>query len=1041
MTVRLWPLLLLIPSFSPAAEEARVDFNHQIRPLLSDRCFTCHGPDENARKAKLRLDLPPGNSSKIIVPGKPAESELFRRIVTKDPADLMPPPDSRLSLSTTEIDLIRRWIEQGAEYTGHWAFIPPQKPSPPQVEDPDGFVRNPIDAFVLERLRREKLQPAPEASRTTLIRRLSFDLRGLPPSPEEIRNFLADTSPDAYEKVVARFLESPAYGEHMAAAWLDLARYADTYGYQNDVERDMSPWRDWVINAFNRNLPYDQFLLEQLAGDLLPEATRDQILATAFNRLHRQTNEGGSIEEEWRTEYVADRLNTMGTAFLGLSLECARCHDHKYDPITQADYYRLFAFFNSIDESGLYSHFTRATPSPTLLLYPEGAEEKHRSLKQQVAGAEAALARVAGEAGPRFEAWLESGVGQIVLPEPVAAYPFNEVEKDNTPNTALPEKPARLADAPQLVEGRDGKALRFDGENAVVCKEAGQFKRTDPFTIAFWLKRQDDVERAVVLHYSRSWTDSASRGYELLLEHGRPAFHLVHFWPGNAIGVRGTQALPLNAWTHVALTYDGSSRAAGLRIFVNGEPAETEMVRDNLYKDIQHRKEWGDSDAGKIELTLAARFRDVGFKNGELDELKIFALPLTPGEVRLLAGTPSEQPSRERLLDFYLHRVDAGFAAAQAELKRLREEENNFVNDIPQIMVMREMARPRPTYFLKRGAYDAPGDRVEPGTPENLMAFPENLPRNRLGLARWMTDPQNPLTARVAVNRIWQMHFGQGLVPTLEDFGNQGELPSHPELLDWLAVTFIESGWDVKALHRLIAGSATYRQSSTANPGLVAADPGNVLLARGPRHRLPAELIRDQALAASGLLTRTIGGPSVKPYQPAGLWEESGTGKSYRQDKGDKLYRRSLYTFWRRTAPPPSMLVFDAVSREVCTAQRQVTSTPLQSLVLLNDPQFVEAARVMAEKLVRQHGTNIGARIDSAFELLASRQPQAAERDILHRLYAEQLEYFKSNPGTAEKLLATGEHARDKDLSAEDVAATTLVASALMNHDEFVMKR
>jgi hypothetical protein len=1039
--VRLWALLLLTPFFAPAAEAGRVDFNHQIRPLLSDRCFTCHGPDENARKAKLRLDLPPPAGSKLIVPGKSSESELLRRITASDPDDLMPPPDSKLSLKPDEIALIRRWIDQGAEYMAHWAFIPLQKTSPPEIEDPDGFVRNPVDAFVLKRLLREKLKPSPEASRSTLIRRLSFDLRGLPPSPEEVSEFIADASPDAYEKLVGRFLDSPAYGEQMATAWLDLARYADTYGYQNDVERDMSAWRDWVIHAFNRNLPYNEFLTEQLAGDLLPEATRDQILATAFNRLHRQTNEGGSIEEEWRTEYVADRVNTMGTAFLGLSLECARCHDHKYDPITQKDYYRLFAFFNNIDESGLYAHFTRATPSPALLLYGEGAEEKHRFLKNQIAEAEAALALIEKEAGARFEKWIESGPPEIALPDPVSAYSFDEIEKNTTPNSVQPEKPAQLADAPEWVDGREGKALRFNGENSVACKEAGQFGRTDPFTIGFWLKRPDDAERVVVLHYSRSWTDSASRGYELLLEHGRPAFNLVHFWPGNAIGVRANDALPLNAWTHVTLTYDGSSRADGMRIFVNGKPAETEVVRDHLYKDIHHRKEWGDSDAGKIELTLAARFRDVGFKNGEIDELKIFNDALSPGEVRLLAGTAPEQPSREILLAYYLHRMDADYAAARTGLKRLRDEENSFVDDIPEIMVMREMAEKRPTHVLARGAYDAPGEPVEPSTPESIMPFAEELPRNRLGLAQWMTDPKNPLTARVAVNRIWQMHFGGGLVPTVEDFGNQGELPAHPELLDWLAGTFIESGWDVKALHRLIVSSATYRQSSAASAVLVAADPDNRLLARGPKHRLPAELIRDQALAASGLLTPAIGGPSVKPYQPAGLWEESGTGKTYRQDKGEKLYRRSLYTFWRRTAPPPSMLVFDAVSREVCTAQRQVTSTPLQSLVLLNDPQFVEAARVLAEKLVRQHESDVGGRIDRAFELLASRKPQNAERDILRRLYAEQLDYFKSHPGAAEKLLATGEHSRDENLPAEDVAATALIASALMNYDEFVMKR
>ncbi|PYV13875.1 MAG: hypothetical protein DMG07_13190 [Acidobacteria bacterium] len=1019
----------------------KVDFNFEIRPLLSDRCFKCHGPDDRSRMAKLRLDSRE-SALRVIKPGDAAGSEVLRRLTSSDPAVRMPPPWSNLAVTQDEIALIRRWVEAGAEYRPHWSFIPVAAAQAPAVKERD-WPRSGIDNFVLARLEREGLRPQPEAARETLIRRLSLDLTGLPPSLDEIDAFLGDRASGAYERVVDRLLASPRYGERMAGCWLDLARYADTYGYQADVDRDMSPWRDWVIGAFNRNLPWDRFIVEQIAGDLVPGATRDQRLATAFNRLHRQTNEGGSIEEEFRVEYVADRVHTMGTAFLGLTLECSRCHDHKYDPVSQRDYYRLFAFFNNIDESGLYSHFTRATPSPALLLYEDGVEVRHRELRAKLAEAERALARLRASARGRFEEWLRGSALDLALPQPVAAFAFDQADSNKTPNSAAAERPGELVDAPELVDGRRGKALRFSGDNAVVCKGSGAFGRTNSFSFSLWLRPAESQARAVVFHRSRAWTDSGSRGYELVLENGRPAFSLIHFWPGNALSVRARDALPLDEWSHLTVTYDGSSRAAGLRLYRNGRPMAAEIVRDNLYKEIVHRKEWGDMESGKVELMLGARFRDAGFKGGRIDEFRVFDRSLTPLEVEAeAAGAKQVRASAgEELLTYYLNRHDPEYRAALAALDRLRRAESSLIDDVREIMVMQDVAEPRETHLLKRGAYDAPAERVEPGTPDQIMPFPPDLPRNRLGLARWIVDPRNPLTARVAVNQVWKLHFGRGLVATPENFGSQGQLPTHPDLLDWLAHRFVASGWDRKALHRLIVLSATYRQSSEAGPELRARDPENRLLARGPRHRLSAEQIRDSALAASGLLASRIGGPSVKPYQPAGLWEESGTNKTYAADKGEGLYRRSLYTFWRRTSPPPSMLAFDAPSREVCTARREATQTPLQALVLLNDPQFVEAARVLAERLARGGRPNLDGRIEGAFRLLLARRPDERERDVLRRLYSEQLAYFTEHPEAAERYLAVGEHARAGALGAADVAATAVLVSALMNQGEFVMKR
>ncbi|MGC8640165.1 MAG: DUF1553 domain-containing protein [Isosphaeraceae bacterium] len=1049
------PILLFLGTSvlagSPAAAK-KVDFNYQIRPILSDKCFNCHGPDAGKRKAGLRLDTKAGAFAKLksdghaIVPGNLDESELVYRITADDETDRMPPMSLGRSLSAREIELLKQWIAQGAEWKDHWAFIAPAEIQPPEVKHA-AWPRGAIDRFVLARLEAEGLSPSPEASKERLIRRLTFDLTGLPPTLEEIDRFQADHRPEAYERLVDRLLASPRFGERMTVDWLDVARYADTYGYQADVYRAMWPWRDWVIKAFNTNLPFDQFITWQLAGDLLPNPTREQILATAFNRNHRQTNEGGSIEEEWRTEYVADRTITFGAAFLGLTLQCSRCHNHKYDPITQKDFYSLFSFFNSIDESGLYSHFTDAVPTPTMLLCSDEKLQEIAAAEQRIKAAEANLKRLGPARSRMFEAWLR-GVDRESRAAPILSgqigdFPLEAIKNSKVENRADPARPGKTFEGPEVVAGRVGQALKLSGENNITLP-MGNFDRFQPFSIGLWIKTLDKKERAVILHRSRAWTDAGSRGYEILIEDGNLCADLVHFWPGNAIGIRTLDAVPIDRWVHVTMTYDGSSRASGLKLYLDGRPARCEVVRDKLTKNI--------TGGGGDELTVGQRFRDRGFKNGLVDELAVFDRELTPLEAaQLCDGTAlckalAHDPDtlspdlREDLFAYYLANFDAECQSRLAELTDLRKKRSALIDPVPEIMVMKELPRPRPTFVLRRGAYDAPTEPVTRNTPAALLPFSPAWSRNRLGLARWVTDPKQPLTARVIVNRYWQSLFGRGIVATPEDFGSQGQLPSHPELLDWLARTFIDSGWNVKGLWRQIVTSATYRQASEGTPELLAHDPDNILLGRGPRFRLPAEMIRDHALAASGLLVSKLGGPPVKPYQPAGLWKEK-ANIEYTRDVGEGSHRRGLYTFWKRTSPPPAMLTFDATTREVCEVKRSPTATPLQALVLLNDPQYVEAARALAQRAACEGGSSLPDCAEFLFRSLCGRKPSDRELQILQNLYKEQYDEFRSGRSDAAKLLAIGDAPRDASIDPAECAALTVLTQAIMNHDESVMKR
>lgn len=1019
----------------------RITFNRDVRPILSDKCFYCHGPDSAKREADLRLDVRDvAVASGAIVPDKPDESEMLRRILSHDPDEQMPPAIAKLAkLTEAEITTLRRWIEQGAEYEGHWAFLSLSKTA--LGTHPANNVSPRIDEVVIAGLAEQGLQMQPEANRSTLIRRMSFDMTGLPPTPAEVTAFVENQSPDAVESLVDRLLASPAYGEKMAVDWLDTARYADSFGFQVDRPWDMWPWRDWVIKAYNDNMPFDDFITWQLAGDLLPNATDEQILATAFNRLNQQESEGGSVEEEYRVEYVCDRVQTFSTTFLGLTFECARCHDHKFDPLTHKEYYQFFAMFQNIDEAGLYSYFTTSPPTPALTMQDSASHLRLAELRVAVSTIEAAGEELRRSREPAFATWLNSpdrsGKTPLLMPE-LGRFQFETLEGDRLANSVAADKPAVLKGENRLAPGRDGNAVEFTGDD-VIDLPFGNFKREEPFTVSLWLKTPDVKERAVVFHRSRAWTDAASRGYELLIEDGRLKWSLIHFWPGNAASISAKSPLSVNEWVHVVVSSDGSSRASGLSIRINGETTDVEIMKDNLSREI--------TGGGGDNIALGERFRDRGFKGGLVDDFRVFSRRLTNIEalatfdeaaasslVTLPAGQ-LEETRRADLFDHFLMTTGDAWTQYLAALQSARGGFAQFNDGLKEIMVMRELPEPKKAYVLYRGEYTQRREEVFAGTPAVLSPFPENVPKNRLGLATWLIDPRHPLTARVTVNRVWQSLFGRGLVKTSEDFGSQGSRPLYPAVLDSLSLQLIESDWDMKRLVRAIVLSKTYRQRSMADDKTMADDPDNEWLARGPRFRLPAEMIRDNALAAAGLLKRTIGGPPVNP------WEMAEAFKPAAASDGDNLYRRSIYTNWRRTGPPPAMVAFDAPRRAVCAAKRERTDSPLQALILLNGIQYVEAARVLGESLHRDATGNVAAMIEQGCLRCLSRQPDERETKILTQLYDEQLEHFRSHPTDADELLKIGQFSHDTKISSIDAAAATILAQALLNHDECVMKR
>ena len=1042
-----------------AALPEQVDFNFHIKPILSDRCFACHGPDVNKRKAGLRLDTEAGafaaydslGKHHAVVPGDLEASQLFRRITATDPDEKMPPVQSNLTLSAYEIALIGKWIEQGAAYKPHWAFIAPRKPPVPAVQHSGGQALNPIDHFVRAALPEKGLRPAPEADKERLLRRVTLDLTGLPPTIAEIDSFLADTSPRAYEKVVDRLLRTDAYAERMAMDWLDVARYADSHGMHADGWRLMWPWRDWVIKAFKHNMPYDQFSTWQLAGDLLPNATREQILATAFNRNHPMTAEGGVIDEEFRLKYVFDRTNTVGTAFLALTVECAQCHDHKFDPVSQKEYYSLSAFFNNVKELGMTGD--DGNYGPMLPLPDENTAKDIARLNAQITAKEQEL-KLSEEKASGLVKYISTSFTAAAPGGLVAHLPFERTEtvtrKDQQKELRIDGSPLCYSSGtPAVVPGRVGNALRFDDEfDEVFLKETGNFEVYDPFSAGLWINTaKKEKNKTQTLIGNTGHKNNFRRGWEFYLDStNHLAVRLIHSLPHNYLHVRTAREIPINTWTHVAFSYDGSGKAAGVRLYINGEKAATASPYDRLYKTIRTVAEGKPLSAVrplKIGKSYRAFTGEYGIYRGLMDAIRLYDRALTPPEAARLVRP--DAPSTPRVPGEYPVHRSPRYQAISRELTALRAAKLARMNGVPEVMVMEEMARPRPTFVLDRGQYDAPRERVGPATPRQVLPFPATYPKNRLGLAKWLFDARNPLTARVTVNRYWQLFFGKGLVKTAHDFGNQGSLPTHPQLLDWLAVTFRESGWDEKQLLKMIVLSATYRQSSRADQAPYAADPENVYLARGPQYRLPAEMIRDNALAASGLLVRHVGGESVKPYQPEGLWTEKNNFSQilfdYVPSTGDSLYRRSMYSFIRRTSPHPAMIAFDATARDVCTVKREITNTPLQALVLLNDPQFVEAARVLAVRVQQEAGPALAPQLELAFRLTTGRQPKPPELAVLTQLYGSQYARFRKNPGQAGELLRVGAYRQEPGLDKPKTAALAVVAGTLFNHDAFYMKR
>ncbi len=1033
-----------------AATRPPVSFDRDVRPILSDKCYRCHGPDAAARQAELRLDMRDGLLEHVVVPGKPDESEIINRIFSDDADVRMPPPDSKLSLSAAQKDVLRRWIAEGAAFAEHWAFLElPQSVSLPLVSN-EAWPREPFDRFVLARLDQKKLRPSPAASPLRLLRRMTLDLTGLPPTADECREFEKRVAKKGIDTALAetadRLLSSPAYGEHMAVAWLDAARYADSYGYQSDQLNTQWPYRDWVVRAFNDNLPYDQFITWQLAGDLIKTASREQILATAFNRLHRMTNEGGSIAEEWLVENAADRVATFGTAVLGLTLECARCHDHKYDPITMRDYYSLMAFFNSIDENGMYDHASKV-PTPSLLLPTPEQEAQLAAARDKVAAAEGALAEGIADSRGRFEEWLAKPKPQAANNANLVGYFTFDGELEKLANEAPGGKGEGKAAGLQSVAGVRGEAVRFDGDHGAVFPDTLKVDRWDAFTLDLQLRDNARNPKPVVVLQRTFGTDVGYNGFDLMLQDGILEARFYRVWPGNAIGVRALRPLARGEWQHITITYDGSSTAAGLRLFLDGDALPTEVVRDYLSKSASLPIFGG-------QFTLGERFRDRGFRDGEIDELRIYDRAIAPIEIRNLHDGKSLSLAladriahRDALEAYYFSAVDEPVRALSKELRDARRQFVDAEEPMQEVPVMAELPEPRPTFILARGAYDAAktdANRVERDTFENLFPpFPSDAPRNRLGLARWLADPRHPLTARVFVNRLWAIFFGRGRVPTPENFGQQGAAPTHPELLDWLARDFIDHGWDIKRLCGSIVLSATYRQDSRSPRELRERDPENALLARGPSRRLSGEQIRDLALATSGLLERRAGGPPVSPYQPGGdLWRETNPmSPAYQQSVGKDLYCRSLYSVWKRTTPLPNMLAFDATSREMCTVARGRTNTPLQALVLLNDVQFVEAARALAVDVSREH-QNIAERIAAAFLRLTGRHPDAEEIELLTVLHDEQRDLFAdASQQDAKQFIELGDSADEKALDPEDLAALAVTCQAILNLDATIYER
>ena len=1042
--------LPICTAFSHASVAADpVTFNRDVRPILADKCFHCHGPDSATREADLRLDVE--ESAKLdrdgnfaVKPGDSQHSELVHRITSTDSDLQMPPADSGRALTNEQKQILIDWIESGAQWEGHWSFVAPERPPLPNTKN-TAWSRNEVDSFILHELEAVGRQPSEEAEKTTWIRRVTFDLTGLPPTLAEVDAFVDDDSEASYERVIDRLLKSPCYGEHMAATWLDAARYADTDGYQNDGPRTMYRWRDWVIDAFNDNMPFDQFTIEQLAGDLLPNASLSQNIATGFNRNHRYNSEAGLVLEEFLLENAVDRVDTVSTVWMGLTMGCARCHDHKYDPLAQREYYQLISFFDNNAESGRAIKFGNSEP---WIVAPTDDQQKQlKKIDQQLAD----LRRDLNQAGPA----IQQEVDNFQMAVQNSDITDTEIDGTSIVSRGLAHH-FRFEDMeaegisvesgqPVLREGLIGKSATVGGNGVLSLGKVGDVACHTRSSITFWLKPEEPASGVVLSRQSASTTRP---GFSVELRDGYLQFYIITRWIAGVGAVETTMPLKAGEWVHVALTNDGSQRAKGQQIWIDGKLAETRTLYNT-------NSNTGGTSKNAI-LRIGGGVYGDKFK-GQVDELRFYKRTLFDDEIRLLSerSTVAEILARgaDERANIQQAKVLAWLAARAAadggtsekkdnplapmeKIAQLRERRARALDSFPTTMVMMEHETPRQTHVRVRGVYDNYGDVVESGTPSVFPALHVDGPANRVDFARWLVSGSHPLTARVIVNRFWQNFFGTGLVRTAGDFGLQGELPSHPELLDWLAVEFVESGWNIKALHKLIALSATYRQSSRRPSGGSNVDVDNRLLSRGPRQRLAARQLRDQALYVSGLMTPDIGGPSVSPYQPAKLWDEMSNMK-YKQSQGKDLYRRGLYTIWKRTVAPPSLAILDAADRESCTVRPKRTNTPLQALTLLNETTFVEAARHLAARMMTEGKDQP---VVFAFRSVTSRRPSATELAALRTARDSYIAEFQSAPARAVELLKVGESAVNNDFDQAELAGNTMLCNVLLNLDEVLTK-
>ena len=1037
-----------------AAEPAReVQFNRDIRPILAEACYHCHGPDPASRKAKMRFDREEDFTAKredgfVVVKGKPAESLMWKRITSKDEDEVMPPPDSHIQLKPEQKELLRRWIEQGGSWQKHWAFMSIEQPAEPKVKNA-AWAKNAIDRFVLAGLDAAKLAPAPEADRRTLARRLSLDLTGLPPKPEVVEAFVAEKRPDAYEQLVDQFLASPQYGEHRARYWLDAARYADTHGVHFDNYREMWPYRDWVIKAFNTNVRFDQFTIDQIAGDLLPNATTEQQIATGFHRCNITTNEGGTIEEENLVSYARDRVETTSWVWLGLTANCAVCHDHKFDPISQRDFYAMSAYFRNTTQSALDGNIK---DSPPILVLPKDADQKrYGELQPLIETAKKERDEARKVARNNFDAWLKTATIESWDQElakdkaPIVRLALTGPAKDDAIDGVAGDKPLK-ATSTKPVEWEDGgpfgPAAKVNGDMAITYPaEVGDFEKDKPYSVSAWVKIAKDTPDGAV--FGRMDNENGFRGWDLWLQGGEFSSHLIHHWNDDALKVRtkGNQ-VKRDTWQHLVITYDGSAKPAGLKIYVggkyNGYDTEADTLKSTTRTDVPFQLARRKSSS----LTTNVGLQQIQFYDHVLAGDTIARQTATP-EVRTLLTTAADKrdgKAIDRLFEV-MDDNDQPFMAAAKKLQDLENEMKTVRDRATVTHVQQEKMNSKAmAHILARGEYDKRKDEVEPGTYGALHPQASDAPKNRLGLAQWLTAKDNGLTPRVIVNRYWQELFGTGLVKSSEDFGIMGDAPSHPELLNWLAAEF-KSDWDVKRLFKLMVTSATYRQAAFATEQKIEKDPANRLFSRGPRFRMDAEVIRDYALSVSGLLSPTIGGASVKPYQPEGVWEavgmrESNT-KNYKRDTGEALYRRSMYSFWKRMAPPAAMEVMNAPNREVSCLRRERSNTPLQALVTLNDEQFVESARVLAEQVLKQPEDK---RVAEAGLRVLLRPFTAAELAVVKATHGKLLAHYQANVDAAKALIAVGERKADSALPPADLAAMTMLCNALLNLDEVLNK-